>query len=191
MDKLLYDIRKDGVKKANLAKITEYDVKMLAETLGTMKAMAEICQDEDDVLALMQVSDTVKIEGYEDLQDFIGAIVDYMTTNMPQGLLLETLTASYWNRNPQGVEALAFFIVIRSMLLIMEGIDPVFFEVLMDDYIPYKVKYIVVQQGKFVTKKMVNARKMFLKAHDAVEEDSLFDVALDEEIKIRKAVFGK
>ena len=191
MDKLLYDIRKDGVKKANLAKMTEYDVKMLAETLGTMKAMAEICQDEDDVLALMQVSDTVKIEGYEDLQDFIGAIVDYMTTNMPQDLLLETLTASYWNRNPQGVEALAFFIVIRSMLLIMEGIDPVFFEVLMDDYIPYRVKDIVVQQGKFVTKKMVNARKMFLKAHDAVEEDSLFDVALDEETKIRKAVFGK
>lgn len=191
MDKLLYDIRKDGVKKANLAKMTEYDVKMLAETLGTMKAMAEICQDENDVLALMQVSDTVKIEGYEDLQDFIGAIVDYMTTNMPQDLLLETLTASYWNRNPQGVEALAFFIVIRSMLLIMEGIDPVFFEVLMDDYIPYKVKDIVVQQGKFVTKKMVNARKMFLKAHDAVEEDSLFDVALDEETKIRKAVFGK
>ena len=191
MDKLLYDIRKDGVKKANLAKITEYDVKMLAETLGTMKAMAEICQDEDDVLALMQVSDTVKIEGYEDLQDFIGAIVDYLTTNMPQDLLLETLTASYWNRNPQGVEALAFFIVIRSMLLIMEGIDPVFFEVLMDDYIPYHVKDIVVQQGKFVTKKMVNARKMFLKAHDAVEEDSLFDVALDEETKIRKAVFGK
>jgi hypothetical protein len=32
---------------------------------------------------------------------------------------------------------------------------------------------------------------MFLKAHDAVEEDSLFDVALDEETKIRKAVFGK
>lgn|GEM_PF-4612106 len=191
MDKLLYDIRKDGVKKANLSKITEYDVKMLAETLGTMKAMSEICQDEEDVLALMQVSDTVKIEGYDDLQDFIGAIVDYMTTNMPQDLLLETLTASYWNRNPQGVEALAFFIVIRSMLLIMEGIDPVFFEVLMDDYIPYQVKDLVVQQGKFVTKKMVNARKMFLKAHDAVEEDSLYDVALDEDSKIRKAVFEK
>jgi hypothetical protein len=61
----------------------------------------------------------------------------------------------------------------------------------MDDYIPYHVKDIVVQQGKFVTKKMVNARKMFLKAHDAVEEDSLFDVAIDEETKIRKAVFGK
>jgi hypothetical protein len=191
VDKLLYDIRKDGVKKANLSKITEYDVKMLAETLGTMKAMSEICQDEEDVLALMQVSDTVKIEGYDDLQDFIGAIVDYMTTNMPQDLLLETLTASYWNRNPQGVEALAFFIVIRSMLLIMEGIDPVFFEVLMDDYIPYQVKDLVVQQGKFVTKKMVNARKMFLKAHDAVEEDSLYDVALDEDSKIRKAVFEK
>ncbi len=191
MDKLLYDIRKDGVKKANNVKFTNYDIKMLAETLGTMKAMAEICQSEDDILALMQVSDNVSIEGYPELQEFIGAIVDYMTTNMPQDLLLETLTASYWNRNPQGTEALAFFIVIRSMLLIMDSIDPVFFEVLMDDYIPYSIKDIVVQQGELVSKKMIAARKMFLKAHDAVEEDSLYDVAYDEETKIRNAVFNR
>ena len=188
MDKLLYDIRKDGVKKANNVKFTNYDIKMLAETLGTMKAMAEICHD---ILALMQVSDNVSIEGYPELQEFIGAIVDYMTTNMPQDLLLETLTASYWNRNPQGTEALAFFIVIRSMLLIMDSIDPVFFEVLMDDYIPYSIKDIVVQQGELVSKKMIAARKMFLKAHDAVEEDSLYDVAYDEETKIRNAVFNR
>lgn len=191
MDKLLYDIRKDGVKKANNVKFTNYDIKMLAETLGTMKAMAEICQSEDDILALMQVSDNVSIEGYPELQEFIGAIVDYMTTNMPQDLLLETLTASYWNRNPQGTEALAFFIVIRSMLLIMDSIDPVFFEVLMDDYIPYSIKDIVVQQGELVSKKMIAARKMFLAAHDAVEEDSLYDVAYDEETKIRNAVFNR
>ncbi|MCR4781762.1 MAG: hypothetical protein K5851_03295 [Lachnospiraceae bacterium] len=191
MDKLLYDVRKDGVKKANSIKLTEYDVKMLAETLGTMKAMSEICQNEDDILALMQVSDAVQIEGYPELQDFIGGVVDYMTTNMPQDILLETLTASYWNRNPQGSEALAFFIVIRSMLLIQEGIEPVYFEVLMDDYIPYRVKDIVVQQGKFVTKKMIKSRKDFLSSHHAVEEDDLFDMALDEDSRIRKEVFKR
>jgi hypothetical protein len=110
---------------------------------------------------------------------------------MPQELLLETLTASYWNRNPQGTEALAFFIVIRSMLLIMDGVDQVFFEILMDDYIPYSIKELVVQQAEFVSKKMITARKMFLKAHDAVDDESLYDVALDEETKIRKAVFNK
>ena len=77
------------------------------------------------------------------------------------------------------------------MLLIMDSIDPVFFEVLMDDYIPYSIKDIVVQQGELVSKKMIAARKMFLKAHDAVEEDSLYDVAYDEETKIRNAVFNR
>ena len=139
----------------------------------------------------MQVSDAVQIEGYPELQDFIGGVVDYMTTNMPQDILLETLTASYWNRNPQGSEALAFFIVIRSMLLIQEGIEPVYFEVLMDDYIPYRVKDIVVQQGKFVTKKMIKSRKDFLSSHHAVEEDDLFDMALDEDSRIRKEVFKR
>ena len=62
--------------------------------------------------------------------------IEYIVDGMEDDVMVEILTTKYWVKNPQGMEALAYYIFIRGMTMIRENLPIYYMEALLTALLP-------------------------------------------------------
>lgn len=106
---LMEEVKRDAFQKAEGK---EPDVQVYAAVLQMVEL--ERLAEKEGILALDDAADEIRPE--------LAAIsilpvgIDYVTSGLNPDLMAEMLTAGYWTKKPQGMEALAFYICIRGLM---------------------------------------------------------------------------
>ena len=115
---LLEDVKRDAIRKADGKKPT---VQVYAAIQQILQLDRWACKE--GLLLLDEALDDVA----EDIQSELAGLsilpvgIDYITGGKDFDLIAEMLSAQYWTKNPQGMEALANYICIRGLVEILNG----------------------------------------------------------------------
>ncbi len=115
MNELLYDVRRDAIRKFHEAE--EKDCKPLIEAIKRVVEMSNIARKE----GLLALEDIIVEGGMECTENFL-----FLLSDFKNGLdyIYEIASNEYWTRNLQGVQAMIFYIYFRGAVSIFMGENP-------------------------------------------------------------------
>lgn len=138
MHHLLYDIRKDAVKKANKTSHRHSQELLEATIAKVIKAVCNARDNNDDdakYFKTLDIHDAQLKEFSADVSNLIKSD-STLTPTMDLEYAIEYATAYYWANEPDGFTALLYFLLIRGVTLIKEGYSSEKISKLLLSYIP-------------------------------------------------------
>lgn len=131
MNHLLDDVRKDAIRKSQGKKVTE---QVYSAIIQLVKLTKLAYRD-----GLLLLDEEIK---NKNLEPELGSItvlpigIECIVDGTEDDILVEILTTKYWVKNPQGMEALAYYICIRGITMIRELIPVYYLESLLTALLP-------------------------------------------------------
>lgn len=132
---LLDDVRKDAIRKSQGKKVTEQVYSAIIQLLKLTK----VAYKEGLVALEEEMRDDLENGTLEPELNNIAILpmgIEYIVDGTEDDVLAEMLTTKYWVNNPQGMEALVYYIFIRGMVMIRENLSVYYMETLLTALLP-------------------------------------------------------
>lgn len=132
---LLDDVRKDAIRKSQGKKVTEQVYSAIIQLLKLTK----VAYKEGLVALEQEMRDDLENGTLEPELNNIAILpmgIEYIVDGTEDDVMVEILTTKYWVKNPQGMEALVYYIFIRGMTMIRENLPVYYMETLLTALLP-------------------------------------------------------
>jgi len=179
MDKMLYDVRKDAIEKLRIA--SEEDSVLLMDAINRLKAFADLTREA----GLLSLDEAVK--------DVNSAYLKMLALMITDGTdpedLMEIGTNEYWMQNPQGIHAMIYYVYLRGMLYIQEGVSPHVMEMSFRTLVPKKWHPVYYERfGDMMDENLryEKVKKNFWTLHPLFEKTESLEKIPVLEVKVKK-----
>lgn len=132
---LVDDVRKDAIRKSQGKKVTEQVYSAIIQLLKLTK----VAYKEGLVALEEEMRDDLENGHLEPGLDHIAILpigIEYIIDGTEDDVMVEMLTTKYWVKNPQGMEALAYYICMRGVTMIRENLPIYYMEALLTALLP-------------------------------------------------------
>lgn len=132
---LLDDVRKDAIRKSQGKKVTEQVYSAIIQLLKLTK----VAYKEGLVALEQEMRDDLENGTLEPELNNIAILpmgIEYIVDGTEDDVMVEILTTKYWVKNPQGMEALVYYIFILGMTMIRENLPVYYMETLLTALLP-------------------------------------------------------
>lgn len=135
VNNLLDSIRRDAIRKVQGKEVTEQVYSSILEIVKLARAAGKG--------GLLELEETMEndMKNEKSGLDNITILpmgIEYVVDGMDSEILAEILTSKYWVKNPQEMEALAYYICIQGIFMIQESLPVYHLEALLTALLPEK-----------------------------------------------------